>query len=441
MIRLTPRIALPAIRLPLRQRIPPTRRIQTLTPATPPVGPFKVTVQGPHVDSEDIPEHTEPLLEQLKTLPKDTTILTIGEDPPSDTEWGILGKHFTSVRDLTMDSGFNEELNDKLMPIHWPLEKLQLSGPCGEVTKSPHILQGRVAHLVLYFASELRFEGPTSDELNRAYHEAIERGEKKKEYIGDSGIQLIMMTSLALEWMAKKYPEGEHDMSQFKLEPENLPIEGEEIRTRTLEIIENDAIDTFQRMSLALPHVVQNLTSLTLRSTSNPPDPRWLHEGFFGNVLKEMKNLETLHLTVGDIFQKEESLPALFTWLPPNVTTLHLRGPASLVQSKRWEEWVTTFESKDFLPKLQRLAFVLDLHYKEGEYGHKELDDAPEGLLLEARAACDRVCDAARRRGVEVQPLSDRWAGKHVCLRPVDARWSLSPSATQQTDQINPSGL
>jgi hypothetical protein len=400
-----------------------------------------VTVQGPHVDSEDAPEHTEPLLSQLKGIPKDTTILTIGEDPPSDTEWGILGKHFTSVRDLTIDTGFNENLNDRLMPVHWPLEKLQISGPCGEVTKSPHILQGRVAHLILYFASELRFEGPTSDELNLAYHEAIERGEKKKEYIGDSGIQLIMMSSLALEWLANKYPEGEHDASQFRLEPENQPIEGEEIRTRTLEIIENDAIDTFQRMSLALPHVVQNLTSLTLRSTSNPPDPRWLHEAFFGGVLKEMTNLETLHLTVGDIFQKETSLPALFTWLPPNVTTLHFRGPASLVRSKRWEEWVAAFVSTDFLPKLQRLAFVLDLHYKEGEYG-KELEDAPEDLLLEARAACDRICDAARRRGVKVEPFEDKWAGKHVCLRPVDARWSsLSPSATQQTNHISSSDL
>ncbi|KAL3490242.1 hypothetical protein BJX62DRAFT_142471 [Aspergillus germanicus] len=436
MIRLDPRIAFSALRLPLRQRIPPTRRIQTLvTPATPPVGPFTVKVQGPHVDSEDIPEHTEPLLTQLKSIPKETTILTIGEDPPSDTEWGILGKHFTSVRDLTMDCGFNEELRDRLMPVHWPLEKLEIWGPCGEVTKSPHILQGRVAHLVLYFASEMRFEGPTSDELDRAHHEAIERGEKTKEYIGDSGIQVIMLSELAVEWIAKKYPEGEHEISQFKLEPENQPVEGQEIRTRTLEIIENDAIDTFQRMSLALPHVVQNLRSLTLRSTSNPPDPRWLHEDFFGGVLKEMTNLETLHLTVGDIFQKEESLPALFTWLPPNVTTLHFRAPASLVHSKRWEEWVTAFESKDFLPKLERLAFVLDIHNKEGEYS-KKLEDAPEDLLLEARAACDRVCDAARRRGVKVVPLEDKWAGKHVCLRPVDARWD---SATQHTDQASSS--
>ncbi|KAL2844161.1 hypothetical protein BJY01DRAFT_215214 [Aspergillus pseudoustus] len=443
MLRLTPRIS--ALRLPLRQRIPPTRRLQTTPSPVTPVGPFTVTVQGPHVDSEDASEHTEPLLDQLKSIPKDTTILTIGEDPPSDTEWGILGKHFTGVRDLTIDTGFNEDLNDRLMPTHWPLDKLKLSGPCGEVTKSPHILQGTVAHLILNFASELRFEGPTSNELSRAYDEAIKCGEKEKEYIGDSGIQLIMMSSLALEWLANKYPHGTSISSSERpeLEPENRPVEGQEIRLRTLEIIENDAIDTFQRMSLALPHIVDNLTSLNIRSTSNPPDPQWMQESFFLGVLKEMTNLETFHLSIGETFQEEASLPGLFASLPPNLTTLHIRGPASLAQSERWEEWVTAFGSEDFLPKLQRLAFVLDLHYKENEYGRKELEDAPGGLLREARAACDQLCDAARRRGVKVEPLTDEWAGGHVCLRPVDERWDGDnerereerPSATQQSSK------
>ncbi|KAL2818049.1 hypothetical protein BJX63DRAFT_82694 [Aspergillus granulosus] len=441
MLRLAPSIStiwrwLP---LPLRQRIPPTRCVQTLTP----VGPFTVTVQGPHVDSEDAPEHIEPLLAQLKAIPRDTTILTIGEDPPSDTEWGILGKHFTSVRDLTIDSGFNEDLNDRLMPTHWPLDRLELSGPCGEVTKSPHILQGRVAHLVLYLASELRFEGPTSDGLRDAYTEAIECGEKQKEYIGKSKIQLIMMASLALEWLAKKYPSGTDlsDSDRPELEPENRPVDAEAIRLRTLEIIENDAIDTFQRMSLALPHVVQNLTSLNLRSTSNPPDPRWLHESYFAGVLQKLPNLDTLRLTIGDVFTDHTSLPALFTWLPPSVATLHFRGPASLVQSERWEEWVAAFGSASFLPQLQRLAFVLDLYYQEDDYGRKQLADAPEGLLLEARAACDRLCQAAQRRGVQVEPLTDEWAGKHVCLRPIDGRWWWSPpsAAAQPAGRVNSS--
>ncbi|KAL4865291.1 hypothetical protein BDV12DRAFT_174923 [Aspergillus spectabilis] len=70
------------------------------------------------------------------------------------------------------------------MSLHWPLERLQLSGVCGEVSKSPHILRGRLHHLTLYITPELGFEGPISAELSRAYHAAIEGGETEAQYLG-----------------------------------------------------------------------------------------------------------------------------------------------------------------------------------------------------------------------------------------------------------------
>ncbi|KAL4739063.1 hypothetical protein BDV11DRAFT_170443 [Aspergillus similis] len=383
----------------------------------------RVTVQGPHVESESAPEHRDPLVAQLRTIPRGTTKLLIEEDPPSNTEWAILGGHFTNVRDLEIDSGFNEDLNDRDMPVHWPLERLVLSGVCGEVTKSPHILQGRIKHLILFFTMELRFEGPTSDELSRMNQEAIARGEAKMQYLNRrSDIQLINMSQLGKEWMAKKYnAPGLTENPQP--EPETVPTGGEESRLRTLEIIENDALDAFLRMSAALPHLVATVTSLTLRSTSLGRDFAWFSERLFPKTLAQLHALETLNLSVGAVFKEPSTLSGLYANFPPNLTTLHLRGPIRLCRSERWEEWVSAFSNKSFLPRLERLAFVLDLYYMPDEYGHPELQTPPEEDLKEARAACERLYEMARRRGVIIESLRDDWAGKNILLRPVDDRW------------------
>ncbi|KAL4995570.1 hypothetical protein BDV10DRAFT_174361 [Aspergillus recurvatus] len=401
----------------LLPRIPTLRRY-TAHPTTP-----TVTVQGPHVDSESAPDHREALLTQLRNIPKGTPKLSIEEDTPSDTEWSILAEHFTSVRDLELDSGFNEELNDRNMPIHWPLERLLVSGVCGEVTKSPHILRGRIQHLILYLTSEMRFEGPTSAELQRMNQEAIKRGEAKIQYLSEtSKIQLVNITQLGQEWMAKKY-NAPGLTENPPLEPENQPVDGENSRLRTLEIIENDALDTFLRMSAALPHVVQPVTSLTLRSTSLPWDFGWFKESSFPEALAELSALDSLNLSVGAVFSEPSTLPGLYTGFPPNLTTLHFRGPMALCRSERWEEWASAFADRTFLPKLARLAFVLDLHYVPDKYGTLRPDTPPEGDLQEARAACERLYEGARRRGLTIESFHDEWAGKHVCMRPVDGRW------------------
>ncbi|KAL5041585.1 hypothetical protein BDW71DRAFT_211967 [Aspergillus fruticulosus] len=354
-------------------------RIPTLRRYTPHAATQEVAVQGPHVGRKSAPEHREALLAQLRDIPKDTRKLRIEEDTPSDTEWSILAEHFTSVRDLELESGFNEELNDRNMPVHWPLERLLVSGVCGEVTKSPHILRGRIQHLILYLTSEMRFEGPTSAELRRMNQEAIERGEAKVQYLSEtSKIQLINITQLGRKWMEKKYnPPGLTENPP--LEPENQPVDGEDSRLRTLEIIEDDALDTFLRMAAS-------------------------------HALAELVALESLNLSVGVVFSEPSTLPGLYTGFPPNLTTLHFRGPITLCRSERWEEWVSAFRDRNFLPNLSRLAFVLDLHYVPDKHGTLRPDAPPEEDLREARAACERLYEGARRRGISIESFHDEWA-------------------------------
>ncbi|KAL4959512.1 uncharacterized protein BDV14DRAFT_9526 [Aspergillus stella-maris] len=334
----------------------------------------KITVKGPHHETENPSIHREALLTQLKDIPKNASNLSITEDTPSDTEWDILAAHFTAVRELEMFTGWNEDLNDKRTPTHWPIEKMQLADACGEVIKSPHILQGRIKHLILNHTCGLGFEGAA------AAHPA---------------------------------PESE-----------NQPIGKQTSQLRTLEIIENDALDTFLRMYASLSHVVDGITSLTLRSTEIPDDLDCASDEIFLQSLSKLTGLQTLNLFIGEIFKEPTTLPSLCKNLPPNLTTLQFRGPLSFGRSNEFEEWVGAFSSDSFLPKLERLAIVLDYHYSKADNAwFLNLDTPPEAELAEARAACERLYEAARQRGITVQPLHDRWVNGHMRLRDVDSRW------------------
>ncbi|KAL4957069.1 hypothetical protein BDW69DRAFT_52192 [Aspergillus filifer] len=259
---------------------------------------------------------------------------------------------------------------------------MEIADACGEVTKSSHILQGRIKHLILNHTSGLRFEEPTTAELFRMHREAIERGEKQPQYFEGDGRKKIGFTFIP------------------GLEPENKPVEGQMSQLRTLEIIENDALGTFVRMYAGLPHVVQGVTSLTLRSTEIPRDLTCVGEGTFLQIMSELKVLQTLSISVGEVFQESATLPSLWKNLPPNLTTLQFRGPLSFGRSKEFNEWVDAFSSDSFLPKLERLAFVLDYHYNKTDDGRPlKLDTPPEVELTEARAACERLYEAARQRG------------------------------------------
>ncbi|KAL4904116.1 hypothetical protein BDW74DRAFT_179209 [Aspergillus multicolor] len=308
----------------LRSRIPlllprtlQFRRSYTPHPASP-----KVIAQGP--SREQDPNHRNELLGQLKNIPKDTSKLLIADGTPSDAEWAILSDHFTGVQDLKLDSGWDQALNDRLMPEHWPLERLIVSGAYAELTRSPHLLHGRVKHLVLNYTCGLRFAGPTSKELCQEHVNKILSGEIPLKRLSSNSAGLHINTpDLAKEWARRRY---------------NPPVPldhqlGEESRLRTLEIIQHDALDTFQRMWMELPHVVKPVTSLTLHSTQIKHDSGWCNEAGLPLSLVEMKNLEMLDLAVGEVFDQPLALPALYAGFPPSLKPLSFRGPIALCRS------------------------------------------------------------------------------------------------------------
>lgn len=387
-----------------------------------PHSPVIVKLQRHENDPE--PEHQSQLKEQLQSIPKDTKYLRLDDETPSDKEWSLVANHFSSVDNLELESGFSEMLNDRPIPEHWPLKRLELRSACGEVVQTPFIREGRVPHLSLLLTSGLRFTGPTTNELPKEHKKDVERGEVKAEHIiHDEGtpeekkIEVIHVPEIVSRHMNKcSDKELELKLGQGHL--------FEQTNMRTLEIFENDAIDTFSRMAHALPHVVDNLQTLRIRSTAGL-DFVYVGEEAFRHILPELKNLKTLNLTVGNVFQDPEYLPTLHKILPPNLTTLFFRGPTSLCQSSHWSDWVRAFESKDFLPHLQRLSFVLDIHHTEEKngWGYGKVIPAPAGNLYQGRVACETIYGIARRRGVSIEHMPPEPEAENRLFEPVDDRW------------------
>ena len=375
---------------------------------------------------EGEPIHIEDLQSQLQNIPRDTCYLRIDEDAPSADDWALLGSHFTSVENLELESGFNEDLRDQI-PLHWPLQRLELRSAGAEAITTPFIQEGRVPHLSLLLTCGLRFEGPTSDELRRRNAEAIKRGDKKEEFftVGEGTpeerkIQVTFLPTLVCDWM------NEHLCAPgSKKDPESDPPSSP-INMKTLEIFENDAMDAFSRMALALPHIVSNLQTLRIRSTSGL-DFHFLTEEAFRYILPTLENLKTFNLTVGEVFDDPTYLPTLYKFLPPNLTTLYIRGPTSLCRSEQWSDWLKSFESERFLPNLQRMAFVLDLHYGDGlaSTGRRKSIEPPNEALEQARKACRRLCDIAQKRGIDIVDLPAEHVNAGDLFKPVDPRWWL----------------
>ncbi|PKY00006.1 hypothetical protein P168DRAFT_330593 [Aspergillus campestris IBT 28561] len=310
-----------------------------------------VKVKGPHeCESND---HREELLTQLENIPHDTHCLRITEDTPPHIEWSLLSKHFRNVRDLELHTGFNEELTDEGIPAHWPLRRLFISDACAEVFRSPFVLEGKVESLVLLGTSGLRFEGPTSEELYRTHGDAVSRGDKEPRYVTvqegtpeERKIELIWLPDLVVDQMNKRYAGTRAAQLPTSQGNHNLQCLPREVQSNMakLEIIENDAIDTFNRMAMALPHVVEKLATLNLRST-HALDFHFTAENLFISLLPQLSELQTLVLSVGEVFENEDTLPNLYASIPAGITTLRFRGPASLVRSSQWDTWVESFAS------------------------------------------------------------------------------------------------
>ncbi|KAJ5087163.1 hypothetical protein N7456_010779 [Penicillium angulare] len=380
------------------------------------IPPAVIKVQGPHNTSN--PDHESNLQTQLQSISRSVTHLMIDDDTPSDAEWALLGSHFHNVKELELESGFNEELNDKCIPRHWPLKKLQLNSACGELVQSPFVRQGLIQHLSLYFTCNLRFEGPTTEEFLSIAREtkAQEENDSEKKQGNEKGIEIIYLPEIVANHMHDVYSNPER-----KPDPENEPPE-DTIHLKTLEIMENDAMDTFCRFFAALPHLARNLHTLRIRSTTGL-DFIMIAEGTFRQILPVLRNLKVLNYTVGDVFHDPLLLPTMYRLFPPNLTTLYFRAPASLITSDQWPNWLRAFESREFLPHLENVAFVLDLHYEERREGSigRRVRPAPIGLLHQARKECENLYGILRERGINVMSMPPEPDFLH--LKPVDVRW------------------
>ncbi|RMJ21317.1 hypothetical protein PHISP_07810 [Aspergillus sp. HF37] len=399
---------------------------------------------GPNTD-EDRPK--PPSLEsQVQQIPRSVPRLEIQEETPSDADWAQLGAHFTSIKDLTLSSGFNEHLNDSNIPLHWPLERLVLNSACGELSRTQWIRDARLRHLRLEFTMGLRFGGPANEELEKAYDERVARGEEE-EYRTSNGIRIVCLPALVQRWFEEKYAQDHRQDKQNEEGSSENPSQHElSSNIETLEIIENDVHDVLLRLCLSLPRVFSTLKTLNLRAT-NGCDFHYGSDDVLHQLLPQLDTLKTLTLTLGSEYSDPAYLTRLYRHLPPNLGELRFRGAARLAKSDAWPEWVRAFQDPGFLPQLQRLSFLLDLGQKvdpfiasarkqqrESESGDsvqqpenenpadEKHNVSTEDLRL-AKRACEQIWKAAGERLIAVEPFSEDYPAEFPDQKPLDDRW------------------
>lgn len=391
-------------------------------------------------DQENPPR--PPLETQLQNISRNTTGLAIDDETPSDAEWGLLSSHFTGIKDLTLSSGYNEFLNDNI-PLQWPLERLVLDSPCGELCRSPWIREAKLKQLRLEFTMGLRFEGPTNDELIKMQKERIARGEEEENKKG--GITITILPDLVERWFREKYACEKPEEKEME-EPGDLSSNIE-----TLEIIENDVHDVLARMCVSIPRVFSNLKTLHLRAT-NGCDFYYV-ENVLHQLLPQLLSLKTLTLTLGAEYSDPKHMTELYRRLPPNLETLRFRSTAQLAKSEAWPDWVRSFQDPGFLPQLQRLSFLLDLDQTEGTILYfmrkaqreKEKETSePTGSSVQqdqdrnpteekykvstedlriAKRACAQIWQAAEERGIAVEAFSEDFPAGSPHQKAFDERW------------------
>lgn len=270
----------------------------------------------------------------------------------------------------------------------------------------------------------MRFEGPTSEEFRTLHKEAVEKGDIEARFItvnegtpDERKIEVTFLPEIINLWMRNKYTAPQDPDSQ----PE--PVLAEDINLRTLEILENDAIDTFTRLTLARGHLALALDTLNIRSTRGL-DFHYTHEEMFRQILPQLVELKTFVFAAGEVFDSENFLSLLYKDFPPNLSTLRFRGPVSLAKSEQWPEWIKSFENPEYLPNFKTLSFVLDLNYEKKPDDTRKKDvAAPEEVLRDAKTACNQLYAAAEKRGITVEPFYDEWAHRSSIFRQVDERW------------------
>ena len=332
-------------------------------------------------------KHVDRLKDTLAGIDRDIEEVKIVGECPIDSEWKILGSHFRNVRRLWVYSGFNEEWRDAAFPLNWPLELLHISDAGGATVTTPAIVQGRIPHLVLDFTSNLRFEDFGHGKLGKPLHK------KERTESGDGdGLASISIPYEAFPCMAAR------DGSEifWPVVNPHLPPP----RTKTLEIIENDAIDTFQRLALRNPYLVSGLERLVIVST------RWLDfvvtpDWIYPLLFHQMTNLKHLELRIYN--HCKDTVSNLYSSFPPNLETLEFHGPLCLARCEEFDEWVQAFGRDSFLPRLGLLRFALDV---DGDAGAEGAAEAVARLLdAVARRDKTRVEPSRPYRFAEKDPL------------------------------------
>lgn len=322
-------------------------------------------------------------------------VLYIDNNTPSNEDWQIIGSHFTKVQKLKVSTGVTEEWTDGNFPLHWPLDLLVLSGAATAAVTTPAIIEGRVEHLVSYQCHNLQWYGLENWESLEDMLPFVDVGETEEKWV------------LKLEnWTPRKFQNRmlkHYVQSRPQLEGKLMPT-----KTKTLEIIGNNAISMFIGFCLQCFPVAAGLENVTLYSGDNNDVGGWTdapEEVLFATFLLALEKLKVLRLSVGEgLLSSKDGLETpllknVLRFLPPKLEDFHFRGPARLAPFV--EEWAESFKDEKVLPSLKKMSFVLG-RTKDGE----EVDEKAQE---DARLASEKLRAAVATRGVVVADFQDPW--------------------------------
>ncbi|KAL4904115.1 hypothetical protein BDW74DRAFT_179208 [Aspergillus multicolor] len=317
------------------------------------------------------------LCDKLKSTPgKGVNYMIIEHQLPSPEEWAIIERKFPSVRTLTIRTQtLGMKINDETLALPWPVETLVIQGvKMGELQIGPYsqdLLGGKVRQLILADCGGMSFG-----------HAA----------------------------------EGKQATVKVFEEQSSL---------RMLTIVNNGACDTLLRMYATLPHVVKSLRVLTLRAPTPQED---IDRGWINlhpeqanhhihrklpamdkdsprmgltHVFPRLFKLRTLNLTIGGRLEFPARVDDLYKFLPPNITLLRFRGPAWLAESQQMNKWIKAFGYDEYLPRLQKLVFVLDQDHVHGAFAAE--------TFRKAWVVCMLLRQEALKRDIKVHTFHPRW--------------------------------
>lgn len=383
---------------------------------------------------------THSLQAVMAEIDRDTDVLHITGDVPTNDQWETLGQHFTKVRFLKIATGWDEHWIDAKFPLNWPLELLIIADAISERITTPAILEGRIKHFVILFACGLRFEGPSvKDLLKDAEPFGIlprpkkpdaeshaERGTPKEADAANQpveepglpdGIKLYSVPKEWDQWLCNKYG---GNVIVFPGDHDNDPPSA----MKTLDILGNDALQMLTYIALAKYHLLASLENLTIYSsdTDLPIVPT-----MFAQFVPGLLRLKDFKMTLtGDAYArvlKGTGEPFLHAILPPGLETLRLRGPVSA--ASHLDELVAAFADPEFLPNLKRISLLFDMPDKKSEHPK----EASLEQLRAAHEACKKVLDVAAARGAVVEAFEEPWVENYPQLfREVDNRWPVLDS-------------